>query len=64
VSVAPVSYFFCASAPPVDAANIANAVEAIAKRVATKSINVSPSIIADCVVAAFFSESSFDVRHR
>src|ERR1700759_453125 len=40
VSVAPVSYFFCASAPLVEAANRASAVEAMARRVAC--IKVSP----------------------
>src|ERR1700760_4176857 len=49
VSVAPVSYFFCASAPLAEAANRANAVEAMARRVAC--IKVSPC-------------QSIDVRYR
>src|ERR1700744_2735320 len=40
VSVAPVSYFFCASAPLVEAANRASAVAVMARRVAC--IKVSP----------------------
>jgi hypothetical protein len=41
VSVAPVSYFFCASAPLLDAARKANAAEAIASLVAKTGITVS-----------------------
>jgi hypothetical protein len=60
--VAPVSYFFCASAPLVEAANKANAAEAIASRVAITGITSLPLFEMRKVrVAAFLSESSCDL---
>jgi hypothetical protein len=46
VSVAPVSYFFCASAPLVVAASKTSAVEAIANLVAITDITFLPLSIA------------------
>src|SRR5882757_3499161 len=42
VSVAPVSYFFCASAPLADTANKANAVEAMANGLAITGMTSLP----------------------
>jgi len=67
VSVAPVSYFFCASAPLVDAANKAIAVEAIANRVAITRITFSPFPLPNDLaddVSGFLTESSFDLGLR
>src|ERR1700712_1254555 len=44
VSVAPVSYFFCASAPLADTANKANAVEAMANGLAITGMTSLPRI--------------------
>jgi hypothetical protein len=52
VSVAPVSYFFCASAPLVDAASTAKAAEAIAILFLVKGIAVSLFPIMACVMAS------------
>src|SRR5215468_3686951 len=48
VSVAPVSYFFCASAPLVVAANRANTLETIANRVALTGIPFLPLPLPMC----------------
>src|SRR5437763_6376055 len=60
VSVAAVSYFFCASAPLLEAASKAIAVEAIARRVAMTDITVSPCCNEYVCIAAFLTESSCD----
>jgi hypothetical protein len=44
VSVAPVSYFFCADTPLVDATSTVNAAEAIANLLALANIYGSPSV--------------------
>jgi len=54
VSVAPVSYFFCASAPLLEAASSASAAETTARRVAIKGMTCLPSLMR----AAFFKEGS------
>jgi hypothetical protein len=62
VSLAPVSYFFCASAPLADAANNANAaIEAIAFLLAKTAMTFSlwSTIRWLCWVAAFLTEGSF-----
>src|ERR1700733_7908346 len=62
VSLAPVSYFFCASAPLADAASIANAtIGAIAFLLAktVMTFSLSSTIYWLCRVAALLSESSF-----
>src|ERR1700674_3863222 len=64
VSVAPVSYFFCVSAPLLDAASTANAAETIATLVAVTGITVSLFPVMACVMA-FLIEGSFgDVSVR
>src|SRR5579863_5354398 len=45
VSVAPVSYFFCASAPLLDAANTMSAAEASASLLLATGISGSPLIV-------------------
>jgi hypothetical protein len=52
VSVAPESYFFCASAPLLDAASIMNAAEAIANLLKATGISNLPWWI--CVSVMFF----------
>ena len=59
VSVAPTSYFFCASAPLVDAASKARAAEAMVKRVMAKrvaNIKFLPVVSMRCV-AAFLAKA-------
>src|SRR3954470_16549211 len=56
VSVAPVSYFFCASTPLEDAASTANAAEKIASLLVTTGIPVLPCDEAVHVRAMAFLE--------